>query len=82
MLLSKCEVCDSKKSKFNKTQEASGFLSCLEIKIPSIKIVLVGPLSLIVINKLVKGIKGMSYKKHLIQTAFTYSPWGPFTKNK
>ena len=82
MLLSKCEVCDSKKSKFNKTQEASGLLSSLEIKIPSVKIALVGPLSLIVINKLVKGIKGMNYKKRLIQPAFTNSPWGPFTKNK
>ena len=29
MLLSKCAVCDSKKSKFIKEQEASGFLSSL-----------------------------------------------------
>ena len=29
MLLSKCEVCDSKKSKFIKDQEASGLLSSL-----------------------------------------------------
>ena len=32
MLLSKCEVCDSKKSKFMKEQEASGLLSGLGIK--------------------------------------------------
>ena len=31
MLLSKCTVCDSKKSKFIKQQEASGLLSSLGI---------------------------------------------------
>ena len=35
MLLSKCTVSDSKKSKFVKQQEASGFLSSLGIKTPS-----------------------------------------------
>ena len=39
MLLSKkkCAVCDSKKSKFIKEQEASGLLSSLGRKPPSIK---------------------------------------------
>ena len=32
MLLSKYKVCDSKKSRFTKEQEASGFLSSLGIK--------------------------------------------------
>ena len=32
MLLSKCAVCASKKSKFMKQQEASGLLSSLELK--------------------------------------------------
>ena len=45
MILSKCEVCDSKKSKFIKGQQASRLLSCLEIKTPLIKIHLIGPLS-------------------------------------
>ena len=44
MLLSKCAVCDSKKSKFIKQQEASGVLSSLGIKIPLSKIPLVGRL--------------------------------------
>ena len=44
MLLSKCEVCDSKKLKFIKEQEASGLLSILAIKAPLIKISLLGPL--------------------------------------
>ena len=44
MLLPKCAVCDSKKLKYIKQQEASGLLSSLEIKIPSSKAPLVGPL--------------------------------------
>ena len=44
MLLSKCAVCDSKKSKFIKEQEASGLLSSLGIKTPLSKIPLLGPL--------------------------------------
>ena len=44
MLLSKCAVCDSKKSKFIKQQEASRLLSSLEIKTPLSKIPLSGPL--------------------------------------
>ena len=44
MLLSKFEVCDSKKSKFIKQQEASGLLSSLGIKKPLNKIPLLGPL--------------------------------------
>ena len=44
MLLSKCEVCDSKKSKFIKEQESSGLLSSLEVK-KSLRIIpLIGPL--------------------------------------
>ena len=46
MLLSKCEVCNSKKTKFVKQQEASGLLSSLGIKTTLSKIPLVGPLLL------------------------------------
>ena len=38
MLLSKCEVCDSKRSKFIKDQEASGLLCSLGIMKPLSKI--------------------------------------------
>ena len=38
MLLSKCEVCDSKKPRFIKEQEASGLLCRLAIKTPVCKI--------------------------------------------
>ena len=44
MILSKCEVCDSKKLKFIKEQEASGLLSSLGIKTPLNKIPLLGSL--------------------------------------
>ena len=44
MLLSKCAMCDSKKSKFIKEQEASGLLISLGIKTPLSKISLVSPL--------------------------------------
>ena len=38
MLLSKCEVCDSKKSKYIREQEATELLSSLGIKTPLGKI--------------------------------------------
>ena len=38
MLLSKCAVCDSKKSNFIKEEEASRILSSLEIKTPLSKV--------------------------------------------
>ena len=44
VILSKCTVCDSKKSTFIKKQEASGISSSLGIKTPLIKIPLVSPL--------------------------------------
>ena len=58
MLLLKCEVCDSKKSKFIKEQEASGLCGSLVIKTPFSQI----PLSKILlffrgINKLIQDIK-------------------------
>ena len=44
MLFSKCEVCDSKKSKFIKEQEGIGLLSSLGKKTPLSKIPLETPL--------------------------------------
>ena len=45
-LLSKCAVCDSKKSKFIKDQKASGLLNISVTKASLSKIPLVGPLLL------------------------------------
>ena len=44
MILSNCVLCESKKSKFIKWQEASGLLSSLGIKTPLSQIPLLGPL--------------------------------------
>ena len=44
MLLSKCAVCDSKKSTLTKEQKIGGLLSNLGIKVPFKKTPLVGPL--------------------------------------
>ena len=42
MLLSKCAISGSKKSRFMKEQEAKGILSNLGLKIPLSKIILLG----------------------------------------
>ena len=42
MLLSKCAICGSKKSRFIKKQEAKGILSNTGLKIPLCKIPLLG----------------------------------------
>ena len=42
MILSKCTICDSKKAKFIKGQEAKGSLSNLGIRTPLSKIPLLG----------------------------------------
>ena len=42
MILSKCAICNGKKSKFINKQEAKGLLSNLRIKAPSNKIPILG----------------------------------------
>ena len=42
MILSKCAICGSKKSKFINKQEASGLLSKLGIKTPLSKVPILG----------------------------------------
>ena len=42
MILSKCAICGSKKSKFTKKQEAKGLLSNLSIRTPLSKIPILG----------------------------------------
>ena len=42
MILSKCAICNSKKSEFIKNQEAKGLLSSLGIRTPLSKIPLLG----------------------------------------
>ena len=97
MMLSKCAICDSKKSKFIKEQQAKGLLSNLGIRTLN-EILLLGDilfqlsassLSAIllykmnnIINKfLLAGDKFMP-EMHLRQPQFTYSACRPFTKHK
>ena len=42
MMLSKCAICSSKKSRFIKNQEAKGLLSNLGIKTPLSKVPILG----------------------------------------
>ena len=46
MMLSKCAICDSKKSKFIKKQEGSGILSNVGIRTPLSNIPLLGDIFL------------------------------------
>ena len=77
MFLSKCAVCDSKKSKFFKKQEASGFLSCLGIKAILNQIPLLD-----LFFFCFKSIQHFLPELHRRQPRFTYSACGPFHKNK
>ena len=88
MLLSKYSVCNSKKSKFRKEQEPRGLLSSLGIRTPLSQIPLFRPLLFenykmneIINTFLLAGDKFMA-EMHLKQPGFTYSAYGPFTKNK
>ena len=89
MILSKCAICGSRKSRFIKNQEAKGLLSKLGIKTPLSKVPILGDilfrmrvkLNEIVNKFLLAGDKFMP-EMHLKQPGFTYSACGPFTKNK
>ena len=57
MLLSKCDVCDGKKSEFIKEQEANGLLRSFRIKTPSNKIPFQVLFCFREINKLIQDMK-------------------------
>ena len=42
MILSKCAICGSKKSRFIKNQEAKGLLSNLGVRTPLFKVLILG----------------------------------------
>ena len=89
MVLSKCAICGSKKSRFIKNQEAKGLLSNLGIRIPLSKVPILGDILFrnhIKVNEIVNtfllaGDKFMP-EMHLEQPGFTYSVCGALTKNK
>ena len=88
MILSKCAVCGSKKSRFIKKQEASGILSNVSLKTPLNKIQLLGDILFQnykfneIINKFLLAEEKFMPEMHLKQSGFTYSACGPFIKDK
>ena len=98
MLLSKCAVWDSKKSKCIKQQEASRLLSSLGIKTLLNKIILLGMKFFYQVLFCCRGIKKYKMNEivnklllpgdefipemHLRHSGLTYSALGPFTKKK
>ena len=93
--LSTCTVCDSRKLKLIKDEEASGLLSSLGIKTPLSKIPIVGLFCFKsikqlntrykmneIVNKFLLVRDKFIPKMHLRQHGFTYSACGPFIKNK
>ena len=97
MILSKCAICGSKKSRFVKNQEAKGLLSNLIVRTPLSKVpnirwyfflnaIPLNPLNRIKMNEIVNKflIAGDIFmpEMDLKQPGFTYSACGPFTRNK
>ena len=89
MIITKCAICGSRKSKFIKKQDAKGLLSDLGIKTPLNKIPVLGDILFwmnIKMNEIVNtfllvGAKFMP-EMNSRQPGFAYSAYGPFTKNK
>ena len=87
MILSNCAICDSKKSRFLKNEETKGLLSNLGVKTQSSKVPILGDILMCIkmneiINKFVLAGENCMSQMHLKQPGFTYSTYGPFTKNK
>ena len=90
MLLSNCAICNSKKSRFIKNQEAKGLLSNLGIRTPLSKVPILGDILFLstyikmneIVNKFLLAGDKFMLEMHLKQTGFTYSACGSFTTNK
>ena len=89
MILSKCAICNTKKSTFINKQEAKGLLSNLGIKTPLNKIPILSDIlfwmNIImneIVNKFLLASDKFMHEMHLRQPRFTYSACGPLTKNK
>ena len=93
VMQSKCLVCGIKRSRFLKEQEAKSLLSNLGIKTPFSKIPLLSILfwmqfywRCIKMNEIVSKflLVGDTFMSEMLlkQPGFTYSAFGPFTKNK
>ena len=90
MLLSKCTMCNSKKTRFIKKKEADKLLTSLGLKTPLRKfhcfrgylnVNIRYKMNKIINNFLLAGGKIMS-KMHLMQPGLSYSAGKPFTKER
>ena len=90
MLLSNCAICNSKKSRFIKNQEAKGLLSNLGIRTPLSKVPILGDNLFLstyikmneIVNKFLLAGDKFMLEMHLKQTGFTYGACCSFTTNK
>ena len=88
MILSKCAICGSKKSRSIKSQGAKGLLSNLGIRTPLNKVPVLGDIYFKcvymneIVNKFLLAGDTFMPEMHLKQPGFTYSACGTFTKNK
>ena len=98
MVLSKCAVCDGKKLRFIKNQEAKGLLSNLGVRTPQTKVPILGDILLRIqihlntyaklykmneiVNKFLLAGDKFRPEIHLKQPGFTYSACRLFTKNE
>ena len=88
VILSKCAICCSKKSKFVQKQEAKEILSSLGIRTPLSKIPLLGDVLFKIykmneiVNKFLLAVDKCMPEIHSRQPQFVYSACGSFTKNK
>ena len=88
MILSKCAICGSKKLRFIKNQEAKELLSSLGLKTTLSKVPIWGCILFReykmnkIVNKFSLAGDKFLHEMHLKQPGFTYSAYGPFTKNK
>ena len=88
MLLSKCAICGSKKSRFIKNQEAKGLLSNFGLKTRLSKVPILGDILFWslkykmneIVNKFLLTSDKFMPEMHLKQPGFTSSACGLFTK--
>ena len=86
MILSKCDICGSKKSRFIKNQEAKGLLEVR--KVPILGDILFWEYQMVaaplneIVNKFLLASDKFMPEMHSKQPGFTYSAHGPFTKNR
>ena len=87
-MISKCEICGSKKSRFIKNHEAKGLLSNLGLRTPLSKVPILGDILFWrykmneKVNNFLLAVDKFMSEMNLKQPGFTNSACGPFKKKK